>query len=810
MLPLLIGVVVLAGGAGSGGRTLALPGDSGARVYNGRAGQIAVRIPRIDAEVPVDGTLTAPPWQRAAVLTGFSEYLPVDGVPAADSTEVLVWYSPTAIYFGIRAYESHGAVHATLANRDKIDGDDNIFIVLTPFVHGRNALVFGVNPFGIQEDGTITEGVTASGYGANTQTGGPTTDLSADFVYESKGQPTPYGYNVVVRIPFRSVKYQSADPQDWGINVVRTVQHTGEKDTWVPTQLAAASFLAQSGTLVGLTQLNRGLALDLNPFVTEKVLGGPTTAVPPGWQYTVQRPQFGANARWGITNDLLLGATYHPDFAEVESDATQLKYDPRNAIQYPEKRPFFLDGIEQYNSPNNLIYTRQIQAPTGAVKLTGKVSGLNVAYLGAQDAASSTSLGVIGHPLFNLLRVRDDFGEASQVGGVATDIESGGNYNRLAALDTRLTFAKVYSLSFQGGGSSSRLVVPPPTGSPAGTPSTVSTAAGPIWEAHFIRAGRTFGLNYDILGIDPEFQPGAGFISRTGVVNVNLDQRVSFYNSPTSLVQTVSGDVLLVGIWTYRNFTSGKEAEDTKFHPNLAATLRGGWQVSAFVYPEHFGYDPSLYANYYLGHISGSDTTYTPFVGTPHISNTDIGFSLTTPQFSRFYASFLYVGGRDENFYEWSSANIGNLSLTVNWRPTDKLRAAFTYNSQDFWRHSDGSLVARNIIPRLDVEYQLSQPLYLRVIGQYTASFTDSLRDDSRTNLPIFIRNPTTGVLSRAVQTIGNQFQGSFLFAYQPVPGTVAFLGYGNTLTEPNAFTFTTLNSTATSFFVKLSYLFRL
>ncbi len=237
-------------------------------------------------------------------------------------------------------------------------------------------------------------------------------------------------------------------------------------------------------------------------------MGAPSSGVPPMWQYAVERPQFGANARWGITNDLLLGATFHPDFAEVESDATQLTYDPRTAIQYPEKRPFFLDGIEQFNTPNNLIYTRQIQAPTAALKLTGKVSGLNVAYLGAQDAESSTSTGAIGHPLFNVLRVLDDFGEASQAGAVVTDIESNGSFNRLAALDTRLTFAKVYSLSFQGGTSSSRVVNPPPLGSPAGTPSTVSTGAGPIWEAHFIRAGRTFGLNYDILGLDPEFLPG--------------------------------------------------------------------------------------------------------------------------------------------------------------------------------------------------------------------------------------------------------------------------------------------------------------
>ena len=85
------------------------------------------------------------------------------------------------------------------------------------------------------------------------------------------------------------------------------------------------------------------------------------------------RPAFGANVRWGISNNLLLNATFRPDFAEVESDATQVQYDPRNAVYYPEKRPFFLDGLEQFNTPNNLIYTRQIQSPISAVKLTGKL-----------------------------------------------------------------------------------------------------------------------------------------------------------------------------------------------------------------------------------------------------------------------------------------------------------------------------------------------------------------------------------------------------------------------------------------------------
>ena len=128
-------------------------------VYSGRGQQLAARIPRMGADVAVDGTLDDPVWRGAALLTGFSEYTPLDGLPSEDSTEVFVWYSPRAIYFGVRAFEPHGSVHHKLADRDKIDADDNIQIILSPFLHSRQAMVFAVNPLGIQEDGTMTEGV---------------------------------------------------------------------------------------------------------------------------------------------------------------------------------------------------------------------------------------------------------------------------------------------------------------------------------------------------------------------------------------------------------------------------------------------------------------------------------------------------------------------------------------------------------------------------------------------------------------------------------------------------------------------------
>src|SRR3982751_580685 len=243
-------------------------------VYNGRNGQLDVRIPQLEGDVAVDGKLTEPVWLEAAVLTGFSQFSPTDGVPAADTTEILVWYSPTAIHFGIRAFEAHGAVHATLADRDRIAADDHIQILLSTFNDGRQAMVFAVNPLGVQSDGALVETGSTSGNGFNNAVvKREEADLSPDFVYESIGRLTPYGYEVEVRIPFKSIRFQPRKEQSWGINVVRLVQHSGREDSWAPAKRASASFLSQSGRLIGLTDLRRGVVLDFTPSLTARTTG---------------------------------------------------------------------------------------------------------------------------------------------------------------------------------------------------------------------------------------------------------------------------------------------------------------------------------------------------------------------------------------------------------------------------------------------------------------------------------------------------------------------------------------------------------
>src|SRR3989475_906063 len=197
-------------------------------VYSGRERQLDVRIPRFDAEVVIDGELAESAWRHAALLAGFSQYAPNDGVSAADSTQVLVWYSATAIYFGIRDFELHGRPTATLANRDQIFGDDNVQILLGTFHDGKKALMFAVNPLGVQGDGAIIEGanITASGHIGAGLIGREQPDLSPDYVFQSRGRVTDWGYEVEVRIPFKSPGFQPKQPQDWSPNILRQVKHS--------------------------------------------------------------------------------------------------------------------------------------------------------------------------------------------------------------------------------------------------------------------------------------------------------------------------------------------------------------------------------------------------------------------------------------------------------------------------------------------------------------------------------------------------------------------------------------------------------
>jgi hypothetical protein len=773
---------------------LALMAFSDPPRYDGRARQLEVKVPRIESEVAIDGVLSEPAWGQAARLTGFSRYAPTDNAAADDSTEVLVWYSPTAIHFGIRAFAEPGTVHATLADRDKMYSDDYVGIFLGTFNDGRQASVFYANPLGVQGDGVMVEsGKSATGFGG-LPVGRELPDITPDFVFESKGRVTDHGYEIEIRIPFKSLRYPSAATQTWGFNVLRRVQSRGYEYSWAPALRAASSYLGQVGSLTGLTGLRRGIVLDVTPVVTGRVAGAP---VPGGYAYDkhdLLHPRFGVNVRWGVTTDLTLNGTVRPDFAEVESDAGQLVTDPRQALFFPEKRPFFLESLEQFAVPGNLIYTRRILSPVAAAKLTGKVAGLNLGYLGAVDDTAG-SFDLQSHPIYNILRVQRDFGRASRAGLVYTDKEDGAGSNRLLGGDARLVLGPRYSLQLQG--AMSRTARP-------GTP--VLTA--PTWRATLLKSGRTFGARYSVTGLHPDFRASSGLISRPDIVDAQTTHSLSLFGGEKSPLERASLDVLVDGTWEYHGFFAGRGALEQKLHFNTNVQLRGGWHAGASVLIESFGFDPSFYAGYAIERHRGATIDTIPFTGTTSLPNLDYVLSFDTPQFRHWSLSVLWIWGRDENFYEWASANIGLLNVVAQWRPTDRLRVDGSYIWQYYHRRTDGSTVGQGRIPRVKVEYQLTRSMFLRAVGQYTAQFQDDLRDESRSNDPLLVPAPG-GTLVRAVGFSDNTFQLEWLFSYLPTPGTVIYVGYGGTLREQQPFRFRGLSRERDAYFVKLSYLFR-
>src|SRR5262245_34311510 len=535
-------------------------------VYHGRSNQTTVALPKhAPADMNVDGALTEAAWAQAALLTGFSQYSPVDGLAAEDSTEVLIWYTDHDLHIGVRAFEPHGAVRATLADRDRINGDDHIIILLDTFNDRRQALMFRVNPLGVQGDGVFTE-----------TERGSSEDMNPDFLFQSKGRITEWGYEVEIRVPFKTLRYPSARVQDWGLHVVRSVQHSGQEQSWVPAQRGRASLLAQAGTLQGLTELKRGLVVDINPVTTTRYAGN---RLEDGtYQYGDAEPELGLNLRWGVTTNLTMNATVNPDFSQVESDAGQINFDPRTTLFFPEKRPFFLENTQQFSVPNRLIYTRRIADPEGALKFTGRMGRVDVGVLSAMDNQDLSSTGD-DSPLYNLVRLRSNVGRQSSVGVVYTDRIDGDDYNRVAGIDGRIVFRELYTLGFQAAGSFWR--------------STSATEQAPLWSLSFDRSGRRFGLSTMMSGIHQDFVAGSGFISRPGIVRQNINPRVTFYGPPEARVQAYTLGLVFDNTWDYDEFEQGIGPEDIKLHLNNDWALRGGWRFGVDFLLETFRFPPA-------------------------------------------------------------------------------------------------------------------------------------------------------------------------------------------------------------------------
>ena len=745
------------------------PGSSSAAVVEGR-GSPTAEIPRIDGEIQVDGRLAEPVWAHATRLTGFWQYQPVDGRAAEETTDVLVWYSADAIHFGVIAHDRNPAsIRATVADRDNIDNDDHIVLDLDTFHDRRRAFFFAANPLGVQADGVRSEG---AGQVSSLIPG--SVDKNPDFTWESKGRITDQGYEIEIRIPFRSLRYPGSAPQTWGFNVTRVVQRTGYTDTWTDVRRANASFLGQEGGLSGLRDMRHGVTVEAQPFVTATAIGSRDVI---GGEFTREEvnPDAGLNLRLGFSS-YALDATANPDFSQVESDEGQVTVNERFALFFPEKRPFFLEGIELFGSPQTLVYTRRIVNPKGGLKLTGKFGQLGVAHLTAVDETDT------GNAWFNITRLRRDLGRNSIAGVTFTNRDQSGAYNRVLAGDFRYVWGLYYT-QFQYGGSF--------------TKDAAGSRSAAIWQAEFDRTGRTWGFNYLLNGQGEGFDAQAGFVNRlrSGVVTGHAFNRFTMYGARGALLENLTVFFGPERIWAYDAFgfkpgLEGREQYDATFQ------LRGGWELNGHVEREFVKFEEKNFADYTIG--SGAGPAYLPedeFAGwTGEIK-------VVTPTWQKLGAQVVYGRGRVPVFQEGTTGSGWQVTGSVELRPTSTIRATALGTVFRLYR-LDNSEFARSTIPRLKLEYQPNRALFFRAIGEYRSERRAALIDGG-TGDSLFVggvAQPTTEF---------NGFRVDLLASYEPTPGTVAFLGYGSSLETDTEFNWSNLERVNDGFFVKLAYQIR-
>lgn len=763
--------------------TLAAPGDS--MVFEGAEGELRVRPPRVAApEVTVDGSLEEEVWSDAAVLSEFTQYQPTEGIPATEPTEVLVFYGDEAIYFGIRARDSRpGQIRSSVAERDEsIFADDWVRVMLDTYNRQQQAYIFYVNPRGIQTDGLWIEGLSRG-------RGGPSlpVDFNPDFIWQSEGRITGSGWVAEVRIPYVSLRFPESDVQDWGINVAREIRRLGYKQSWAPLTKSISSTLEQEGTLVGLRDIRPRRLREVTPVVTGKWSGD---RVDGSFRRSEPEPQVGVNARYGLTQNMVLGATINPDFSQVEADAGQIRVNERFALFFPEKRPFFLEGTEVFNTPARLVHTRRVVDPIAGAKATGRVGSVDVGYLGAVDE-SPVSFGDAEHEAaFNLLRASKDLGSGSSVGVLYTDRSSlgGREYNRVAAGDARIRFGGRYTVTGQLAGAWT------------GERDAEDPGFAPLVSARMERTGREFNWQLEFEDVHPDFRAESGLVRRIGDAKLFGQGEVRFFTEPGSFLQSVGLQLRTTGFFAHRelwDLEAPFEAE-VEFQPGVS--FRGGHRASLLFRDGYHRFRPESYEGYSVEGPSGS---VRPFEVPSSLSHMVAGMVTGSVRFSEA----VQLRGRSllRQVPIYAEAALGRefqVSPSLNLQATDQFSLDFSYALSRIWRERNGTLFSEADIPRLQTQYMFSRWLYARAILQYNLQQRDALLDP-RSGRQLRVDGEPANAVS------DGQFQAQLLVSYEPSPGTIFFVGYTRQEEGAQTYSLSRMQPVSDRFFIKASYLTR-
>lgn len=754
-----------------------------------------VSIPRFSQPPVIDGKIDEEVWKNAGKFEDFLQISPGDNIAPSNQTKVYAGYDQKFLYLAFIAFDNSNQVRATIAKRDSIFADDNVGVYLDTYNDRRRAYALFFNPLGIQADGILAEG---SG-----------SDFTIDIVMESKGQITTDGYTVEVAIPFKSLRYSAGKKKLWGINFYREIKRgENEFNSWVPISRDQSGQLSQFGLLSGIEDIGEEKTLDITPSLVMSETGrrartyGLSPTVPDSGRFLNQpvKADPGLTVKLGLNSSTTLDFTLNPDFAQVEADQRVVTVNQRFPIFYSEKRPFFLEGIEIFQTPLNPLNTRAIIDPDFAAKLSGKRGKNSFGVLVASDNAPGNftederndpftrpfiSRFIDKNAFISVFRYKRDIGKENTLGFIGTTYKFPDSRNYTSGIDGRFRLNSTSVVSFQGIGTFSKKCSEFTLGN-----INCSTRNGAGYYFQYDNSGRHWSFNLAGSGRSKKYIADVGFTPRVDTNRNAFTVRYSSDFKPNK--KLINWNISNTSVINYNWKGHSQNAVD-EIQANFTFPLQtfigiGGNTGYERLSQEEFGIPfagndnerSTYYKNVfgYIGSTPNKKISFFLFSGyTWGVFDFDFGAGFKFPRVSP--ASLTNPFGAPLDPGPGNSFN-GNLTLT--FQPTDALQIKFDFTKSYLVRRDTGLIAYDTNIYSVLTNYRFTRFLSARARTDY--------------------------------ETLSTTLSGQYLFAWEPNPGTALFVGYNNNLTNKglNPFTFqreTGINREGQTFFIKLSYLFR-
>ncbi|HZI87822.1 MAG TPA: DUF5916 domain-containing protein [Pyrinomonadaceae bacterium] len=768
-----------------------------------------VTIPKFSTAPVIDGKLDEPVWQGAAVLKDFYQIDPGDNIAPSKPTEVLIGYDPKFLYIAFRAFDETDKVRSTVAKRDNIFQDDYVGFFLDTFNDKRKAFEMFFNPLGIQGDGILTEGRGE--------------DFSVDVLMESKGTINEQGYVVEIAIPFKSIRYEAGKGKLWGAHFFRRIQRFNrELSSWMPFSRSIDSNLSQAGHLGGLEGLSQERTLELIPSLTLSESGKFVRSFGPQPLGTIDQGRMvnepiklepGLTAKFSPSSALTLDLAINPDFAQVEADQLVVTANQRFPIFFPEKRPFFLEGIDIFQTPITAVHTRAIVDPDIAVKLSGKKGRNTFGLMVASDAGPGTFVGderlnpnnfrfLDKNAQIGVLRLKRDVGKENSIGMIATTYNFIEKHNDLIGMDGRFRLNKQTTWTFQTLGTTSRNHFFDPNDGLT----RYRTGNGFGYTTAYNVSGRNWGWELYAEGFTKDYRADVGFVQRT---NSNFNSFFLRYNSDPQPKKTLISYHLhqfthVDYDWQGRLYTYETELLAELSLPR--STYVGVWMEPGYerLFDHEFGAtrearpcNPFAVINrctFYgednerssnklqiSGYGGSNYSKKIQFNGqvTYRYGHFDLDFG-NGRKYPRISPAALLLGQAAP--LDPGRGNMFQVTGGITYQPTNELRMQFNLQKQRLVRHDTG-LTAFNVnILTFRGTYQFTKATFVRAIVDYN--------------------------------TLNQQARSQFLAGWTPSPGTSFYVGYNDDLIYNDLNPFTQqlvpgFRRNSRTFFVKMSYLIR-